>query len=120
MTTRRSFTFGIAGAAATGLIAPPSRATSAGAAPGLPAVAGTTARGELAERIHLTAERLTRGGRPAYTPDFILADVALDRRRRFWEFSGDLSGRYVEALSILPAPAGPELAPSGRDSRPSA
>ena len=107
MTTRRSFTFGVAGAAAAGLLARP--ASGAAASPALPAVGGASARGELAERIRLTAERLTRGERPVYSPDFVLADVALDRRRRFWEFSGDLSGRYVEALSILPFPGGLEL-----------
>ena len=118
MTTRRQFTWGLVGAGAA--IGAPSRGGSDDApdadsrpmppSPGSRAsYAGATATGELAERIRLTAGRLTRGGRPEYTRDFILADVALDRRRRFWEFSGDLSGRYLEALSILPPPAGPDL-----------
>ena len=31
--------------------------------------------------------------------------MTLDTRRRFWNFSGDLSGRWIEALAVLP-PAG--------------
>jgi hypothetical protein len=65
---------------------------------------GSRAAGDLARRVNLTARRLTLEGVPAYTDDFILADVTLDRARRFWNFSGDLSGRYVEALAVLPPP----------------
>src|SRR5512137_443313 len=68
-------------------------------------LAGTRPAGDLARRIDLTARRLTQTGVPAYTEDFVLADVTLDTRRRFWNFSGDLSGRWVEALTVLP-PAG--------------
>jgi len=63
---------------------------------------GARPAGDLARRIGLTARRLTQTGVPAYTDDFILADVTLDTRRRFWNFSGDLSGRWVEALAALP------------------
>jgi hypothetical protein len=66
---------------------------------------GTRPAGDLARRIDLTARRLKQTGVPAYTDDFVLADVTLDTRRRFWNFSGDLSGRWIEALSVLP-PAG--------------
>jgi len=114
MSTRRAFTTGLLGGGAVAAIA--ARARSQAAEPALaaprlttPAGATVTPQGELAERIRLTAERLTRGGRPAYTRELVLADVALDRRRRFWEFSGDLSGRYLEALSVLPPPGGPDL-----------
>ncbi|HSD26244.1 MAG TPA: beta-L-arabinofuranosidase domain-containing protein [Vicinamibacteria bacterium] len=65
----------------------------------------TQPAGDLARRVDLTARRLTETGVPAYTADFVLADVALDTRRRFWNFSGDLSGRWIEALAALP-PAG--------------
>jgi DUF1680 family protein len=77
------------------------------AAPSAPAPTGlgTWAAGDLARRVDLTARRLTETGVPAYTEDFVLADVALDTRRRFWNFSGDLSGRWIEALAALP-PAG--------------
>jgi DUF1680 family protein len=70
---------------------------------------GAVPAGELLERIRRTGERLTRGGLPEYTREFVVADVALDRRRRFTEFSGDLSGRYLEALAVLPPAGGPEL-----------
>ena len=64
---------------------------------------GTRAAGDLARRIDLTARRLTQTGVPAYTEDFVLADVTLDTRRRFWNFSGDLSGRWIEALAAAAA-----------------
>ena len=63
---------------------------------------GTRAAGDLARRIDLTARRLTQSGVPGYTEAFVLADVTLDTRRRFWNFSGDLSGRWIEALAVLP------------------
>jgi DUF1680 family protein len=66
---------------------------------------GTIPAGDLARRIDLTARRLTETGVPGYTEDFVLGDVTLDTRRRFWNFSGDLSGRWIEALAALP-PAG--------------
>jgi DUF1680 family protein len=66
---------------------------------------GTRPAGDLARRIDLTARRLTATGIPAYTEELVLADVTLDTRRRFWNFSGDVSGRWVEALAALP-PAG--------------
>jgi DUF1680 family protein len=120
MATRRQFSWGLVGAGAAAGVA--ARAAAAAAveggraalaagspSPPGPSFGGATAAGELAERIRLTADRLTHGGRPEYTRDFILADVALDQRRRFWEFSGDLSGRYLEALSILPPAGAPDL-----------
>jgi DUF1680 family protein len=96
MVSRRQFNLALAGAAA----AWPFKASTAGAAG--PRPPGMAPSGELAERIRLTSDRLTTKGLPRYTQDFILADVALDRQRRFTDFSGDLSGRYVEALSLLP------------------
>ncbi len=79
----------------------PSR-QAAPAAASVPRGPGATAAGDLARRVNLTARRLTQDGIPAYTGAFVLADVTLDRTRRFWNFSGDLSGRYVEALAVLP------------------
>ena len=110
MATRRAFTLGLVGA---GLALGPVRKASgeglAGAGPSggsasaaAPAAAGPIPAGELAARVALGAGRMTRGGVPAFTREFILADVALDPPRRFNEYSGDLSGRYVEALSVLP------------------
>jgi len=94
------FAIGTAGlAAARGTTAAPPSRTEPTTGP------GTHPAGDLARRIDLTARRLTQAGVPAYTEDFVLADVTLDTRRRFWNFSGDLSGRFVEALAALP-PAG--------------
>lgn len=59
---------------------------------------------ELDHRIELSVQRLTDGdARPAFTHEFLLADVALnpDDPRRFYNFSGDLSGRYIEVMSLL-------------------
>jgi DUF1680 family protein len=105
-TRRRQFL----GQVATGAAALAGAARIAQASPAAPAIAapargsGTRAAGDLARRVDLTANRLTRTGVPAYTDDFVLADVTLDERRRFWNFSGDTSGRYVEALAVLPSP----------------
>jgi DUF1680 family protein len=102
-TPRRTFlgqlVIGTAGLAAA-------RGVAAASSPAAPAAAGTRPAGDLARRIDLTARRLTQTGVPAYTEEFVLADVTLDTRRRFWNFSGDLSGRWIEALAALP--------PSGR------
>jgi DUF1680 family protein len=69
----------------------------------VPPLDGITPAGSLVEKIKLSAERLTLRGTPAYTDPMVLADVTLDTRRRFANFSGDTSGRYLEALSLLPA-----------------
>ncbi len=56
-------------------------------------------------RLQMTVDRLTGSDvSPVFTPDFILADVALDPDypRRFYNFSGDLSGRYIEVMSLFP------------------
>jgi DUF1680 family protein len=50
-------------------------------------------------RYELTLRRTLTGTSPAYTPDFLLADVRTTPGRRFTEYSGDLSGRYVGALA---------------------
>ena len=56
------------------------------------------------ERVGLIQQRLVHGGTPTFTTDFILADVRLDPGypRRFSDFSGDLSGRYIGALALYP------------------
>jgi DUF1680 family protein len=50
-------------------------------------------------RYELTLQRVLNGKRPAYTEEFLLADVKPKAERRFTEYSGDLSGRYIGALS---------------------
>ncbi|HET9086420.1 MAG TPA: beta-L-arabinofuranosidase domain-containing protein [Acidobacteriaceae bacterium] len=51
------------------------------------------------ERYEATLQRVLSGTYPAYTQEFLLADVRPTPGRRFTEFSGDLSGRYVGALA---------------------
>ena len=124
MATRRAFTLGLLGVGAGLTLGHGGQAGGGGgggastgaAASDVAAVpVGPRAAGELGARIALSAERLTRGGVPAFTRDFILADVALEPPRRFNEYSGDLSGRYVEALSVLPVPGDHDLDALVRD-----
>ena len=63
--------------------------------------------GDLSLRLQLTMDRILRGDSPRYDEDFVLADVIPRPTRRFTNFSGDLSGRYIEALSIA-ALSGPK------------
>ena len=56
-------------------------------------------RGPLRARFELTLHRVLGGGSPAYTEEFLLADVRPAPERRFTEYSGDLSGRYIGALA---------------------
>ncbi|MEM7573243.1 MAG: beta-L-arabinofuranosidase domain-containing protein [Bacteroidota bacterium] len=59
---------------------------------------------ELDYRIQLSVDRLTdQSVNPAFNQAFILADVNLQANnpRRFDNFSGDLSGRYIEVMSLL-------------------
>lgn len=55
--------------------------------------------GPLRERYELTLHRVLSGDLPAYTEEFLLADVRPVPERRFTEYSGDLSGRYIGALA---------------------
>lgn len=57
--------------------------------------------GSLTERYELTLERVLKGGSPEFTHAFLLADVIPDNQRRFTNFSGDLSGRYIGALGTI-------------------
>ncbi len=51
------------------------------------------------QRYEVTLRRVLDGTSPAYTEEFLLADVRPTPGRRFTEYSGDLSGRYIGALS---------------------
>jgi DUF1680 family protein len=51
------------------------------------------------ERYERTLRRVLSGSSPAYTEEFLLADVKPQAERRFTEYSGDLSGRYIGALA---------------------
>jgi DUF1680 family protein len=61
-----------------------------------PAVAGRPYH----DRYQLCLHRTLHGSNPAYTSDFLLADLSGTPGRRFTNFSGDLSGRWIGALSI--------------------
>ena len=57
--------------------------------------------GELTSRMELSLDRVRRGGPPVYSDDFVLADAVPQHLRRFTEFSGDVSGRYLSALATV-------------------
>ena len=66
----------------------------------VPAPVGSgTGHGWLQDRFALTLNRVLRGDSPRYTEEFVLADVKPTNERRFTEFSGDVSGRYMGALA---------------------
>jgi DUF1680 family protein len=50
-------------------------------------------------RFQLTLRRALSGDSPQYSHEFLLADIKPTAERRFTEYSGDLSGRYIGALS---------------------
>ena len=56
--------------------------------------------GDLSLRLQLTMKRILQGDSPKYDEPFVVADVIPQATRRFTNFSGDLSGRDIEALSI--------------------
>ena len=64
------------------------------------AFVGHLPAGDLTDRFELTLRRVLQGGPPAYTRELLLADVIPQDIRRFTNFSGDLSGRYVGALAL--------------------
>jgi len=58
--------------------------------------------GEFTYRMKIAEERMTGSKyNPVFTPEFILADVNINKEnpRRFDNYSGDISGRYIEVLS---------------------
>jgi DUF1680 family protein len=57
--------------------------------------------GELTSRMELSLDRVRQGGPPVYSDDFVLADAVPQAGRRFTEFSGDVSGRYLGALASV-------------------
>lgn len=69
-------------------------------------------------RYKLTLNRVLTGASPAYTRAFLLKDLTGEPGRRFTNFSGDLSGRWIGALASCAAQFGenfPTLAPFVRD-----
>ena len=63
--------------------------------PAVPDASATPIR----DRFELTLNRVMRGDSPSYTEEFVLADVRPTPERRFTEYSGDVSGRYIGALA---------------------
>jgi DUF1680 family protein len=57
------------------------------------------AAGDLDRRFDLTLRRVLDGDGPRYSEEFLLADVRPTAARRFTEYSGDLSGRFIGALA---------------------
>lgn len=68
-----------------------------------------TAAGEIARRMELTRQRFIKGKTPSFSQEMVLADVALAPQRRFMEFSGDVSGRFIEAVSVAPLGSSADL-----------
>lgn len=67
--------------------------------------------GEFSRRYSLTLERVLRGGPPHYSKEMVLADAVPRHVRRFTEFSGDVSGRWLEALAAASADRRERYAP---------
>lgn len=59
----------------------------------------TLTAGDLTDRFQLTLDRVKTGGPPRYTEALVLADVIPQATRRFTNYSGDVSGRYIGALA---------------------
>lgn len=51
------------------------------------------------QRFELTLRRVLDGDSPRFNQEFLLADVKPAAERRFTEYGGDLSGRYIGALA---------------------
>ena len=61
------------------------------------------------DRYHHTLNRVLHGPQPAYTHEFLLEDLRGEPGRRFTNFSGDLSGRWVGALAASSASFGEDF-----------
>lgn len=62
--------------------------------------------GNLTDRFNLTAKRVLKDGPPVFDEKFVLADADASPGRRFTEFSGDVSGRYIGALAAASRQSG--------------
>ena len=61
------------------------------------------------DRYHLTLGRVLHGAQPAYSQQFLLEDLRGEAGRRFTNFSGDLSGRWIGALAACSASFGEDF-----------
>lgn len=64
---------------------------------------GVVAAGDLTKRLDLAERRTLVSGPPHYTDELIMADAIPEHVRRFTNFSGDVSGRYIGALAKVAA-----------------
>jgi len=55
--------------------------------------------GDWSARFDLTLQRILQGGPPHFDDAFVLADAVPESTRRFTNFSGDVSGRYIGAMA---------------------
>jgi DUF1680 family protein len=53
----------------------------------------------IANRYRLTLDRIFHGADPSYTPELLLEDIHGTPGRRFTNFSGDVSGRWIGSLA---------------------
>jgi DUF1680 family protein len=68
--------------------------------------------GDWSARFDLTLQRVLQGGPPYFDDAFVVADAVPVNTRRFTNFSGDVSGRYIGAMSAASRHTGrsfPEL-----------
>src|SRR5215471_1211085 len=63
----------------------------------------------LSQRYRLTLDRVQKGGPPAYSREMVLADAIPRHERRFTQFSGDVSGRYIGALASVAGDLGSDM-----------
>jgi DUF1680 family protein len=71
--------------------------------------AAPLAAGDMTARFDRTLDRLLKGGPPYFSTGFVLADAVPQHTRRFTEFSGDVSGRYIGAVAMAAQLQGREI-----------
>jgi DUF1680 family protein len=76
--------------------------------------AASVLAGNLTGRFNLTVKRVLKDGPPVLDEKFVLADANAQPGRRFTEFSGDVSGRYIGALSVASRQTGERYPILGR------
>ncbi|HEX8985415.1 MAG TPA: beta-L-arabinofuranosidase domain-containing protein [Bryobacteraceae bacterium] len=64
-------------------------------------VCSALAAGDWTTRFNLTANRIRGGGPPVFNDELLLADAVPQHTRRFTEYSGDVSGRYIGAMAMV-------------------
>ena len=74
-------------------------------------VLGVACAGDLTARYQLALERIEHGGPPRFDVAFVTADAEPRHVRRFTEFSGDVSGRYLDAMATASRMGGLPVSP---------